>query len=77
MFKMYTGEPQLELTCTATYAIDRGVTDLSPHNEALLDRVAVVSVLARLEGRGPLPSEVSISISSAADDGEVKIALYA
>lgn len=58
------------------YAIDPGVTDFNPHKEALFDRVAVVSVLVHLRG-GPSLLRVSVSMSLAAEDGEVKIVLYA
>lgn len=74
-YRSYAGWSQFRLTCTATYAIDRGLTVFNPHKEALLERVAMTSILVRLWGRSPSPSRVSVSMSSAAEDGEVKTAL--
>ena len=60
------------------YAIDRGVTDFSPHIVALFERVAIViSLLAHFVGGGPSFLGISFSTSSSAEDGEVEIALNA
>jgi hypothetical protein len=57
-------------TCTATYAMERGVTDRSPISVATLERVAVLSFLDRFAGGGS-------SLSFSTDDGDVNKSLKA
>jgi hypothetical protein len=61
-------------TCTAAYAIERGVTVVRPMSDATLDQVAVNVFLARFTTDWSSASSV---ISSAAEDGEVKMDLKA
>jgi hypothetical protein len=54
--------------------MERGVTMVRPMSDATLDRVAVEDFLARFTVDGP---SLSSGMSSAADDGEVKMDLNA
>lgn len=58
--------------CTATYAIERGVTDRNPIRVATLERVAVLFVLDRFAGGGS-----SFVVSVPTDDGDVNKSLKA
>lgn len=60
----------LGYTCTATYAMHRGVTDLRPQRVATLLRVEARMSLRRFEGEGS--SERSLVTSSANDEGDIK-----
>ena len=61
-------------TWTAVYAMERGVTVVRPMSEATLDRVAADDFLARLAADW---LSASSRISSAAEEGDVKIDLNA
>jgi hypothetical protein len=61
-------------TCTAVYAIARGVTVVKPISEATSERVAVDDFLGRFAAGA---SSISCCISSVADDGDVNIDLNA
>lgn len=61
-------------TCTAVYAIARGVTVVRPISEATSERVAVDDFLGRFAAGA---SSISCCISSVADDGDVNIDLNA
>jgi hypothetical protein len=57
-------------TCTATYAIERGVTDRNPMSVATFERVVPLCFFARFVGGG-------FSLSTSTDDGDVNRSLNA
>jgi hypothetical protein len=59
-----------ERTCTATYAMERGLTVRSPMSVATFERVAALFFLDRFDGGG-------FSMSSSTDDGDVNSNLKA